>query len=131
VGTGARFLFADGQDTAGTFRIGGRRLDGDSFGDEESPTGHSNQLSLLTGFVNYADAEGFLFLDGAQVATSSIPSMTAGNTSDTSSQSVAIGGANQLNTASFNAKEFIIYTTDQSANREAIEANINNQYDIY
>jgi len=27
--------------------------------------------------------------------------------------------------------EIIIYNTDQSANREAIEANINNQYDIY
>ena len=28
-------------------------------------------------------------------------------------------------------KEIILYTSDQSANREAIEANINNQYDIY
>ena len=28
-------------------------------------------------------------------------------------------------------KEFILYPTDQSANRLAIEANINNQYDIY
>jgi hypothetical protein len=130
VGVGARFLFADGQDTAGTFRIGGRRLNGDSFGDEESPTGHSNQLSLLTGFLNYADAEGFLFLDGAQVATNSIPNMTAGNTSDTSSQSIAIGGIAEGNTASFNAKEFIIYTTDQTDNRTAIEANIGETYGI-
>jgi hypothetical protein len=29
------------------------------------------------------------------------------------------------------ASELIIYPSDQSANREAIEANINNQYDIY
>jgi hypothetical protein len=28
-------------------------------------------------------------------------------------------------------REIIIYPSDQSANREAIEANINNQYDIY
>jgi hypothetical protein len=28
-------------------------------------------------------------------------------------------------------REAIIYNTDQSANRPAIEANINNQYDIY
>ena len=33
----------------------------------------------------------------------------------------------------FNGKiaEIIIYNSDQSANREAIETNINNQYDIY
>jgi hypothetical protein len=28
-------------------------------------------------------------------------------------------------------QEFIIYNTDQTDNRPAIEANINNQYDIY
>lgn len=131
VGSGARFLFGDGPDVAATFRIGGRSLDGDSFGDEESPTSHNNDLSLITGFLNYTDAEGFLFLNGAQVATNSIPGMTAGNTSDTSSQEVAIGSITPGLTTEFNAKEIIIYNSDQSATRTAIESNINAHYDIY
>ena len=131
VGSGARFLLGDGQDDAGTFRIGGRTLDGDSFGDEESPTSHNNDLSLITGFLNYTDAEGFLFLNGTQVATNSIPNMTAGNTSNASSNSAAIGATTVGNTAPFNAKELIIYDSDQSANRFKIESNINNHYGIY
>lgn len=131
VGSSARFLFADGNDVAATFRMGGRSLDGDSFGDEESPTSHNNELSLITGFLNYTDAEGFLFLNGAQVATNSIPNMTAGNTSDTPSREIAIGGTTADFTAEFNAKEFIVFNSDQSANRPAIEKNINNHYEIF
>ena len=41
-----------------------------------------------------------------------------------------IGGGTGFN-ISAHFKELIIYSTDQSANRPAIEANINNQYDIY
>jgi hypothetical protein len=41
-----------------------------------------------------------------------------------------IGGGTGFNLAA-SFREIIIYASDQSANRPAIEANINNQYDIY
>jgi hypothetical protein len=41
-----------------------------------------------------------------------------------------IGGGTDFNLAA-SFREIIIYASDQSANRPAIEANINNQYDIY
>ena len=40
-------------------------------------------------------------------------------------------GRNSSNYLDGTIQEVIIYNTDQSANRPAIEANINNQYDIY
>ena len=130
-GSGARFLFGDGQDVNATFRIGGRSLDSDSFGDEESPTSPNGALSVMTGFLDYQNAEGFLFLNGTQVATNTIPNISGSNTSNTSSNKVAIGAATASLTADFFAKEFIIYNTDQTNNRFKIESNINNHYTIY
>ena len=104
-------------------------MDSDSFGDEQSPTSHNNELSVLTGFLNYTDAEGFLFLNGTQVATDTIPNMTAGNTSDTSSQVVSIGSLNSI-TAEFSVQEMVIYNTDQSSKRSDIETNMADEYGI-
>jgi hypothetical protein len=131
-GTSARFLFGDSQDTSAAFRIGGRALDGDSFSDEEGTTTHSNAVSLLTGFINYGTKTGTLFLNGSQTDTATLSNMTAGNTSDTSSALAAIGDLQSSGalTADFNAKEMIIYNTDQSSNRTAIEANIISHYGI-
>ena len=131
-GTSARFLFGDSTDTSASFRIGGRALDTDSFGDEQSPTTHGNGVSLLTGFLNYGAATGTLFLNGSQVATNAIPNMTAGNTSDTSSAAADIGDSQSSGalTSDFNAKEIIIYNTDQSDNRVALETNIISHYGI-
>jgi hypothetical protein len=63
-----------------------------------------------------------------------------GNTSNFTN-TVGADSINSLSTIGFSIgsgnyydgtmQEFIIYNTDQSANREAIETNINNQYDIY
>ena len=132
-GTSARFLFGDSQDTSAAFRIGGRALDGDSFSDEEGTTTHSNAVSLLTGFINYGTKTGTLFLNGSQTDTATLSNMTAGNTSDTSSALAAIGDLQSSGalTADFNAKEMIIYNTDQSSNRTALETNINSHYSIF
>ena len=125
--SGARLLLGDSQDYAASSRIGGRRLDADGFQDIESPTSHSNNETLITGFLNWADADAYLYLNGTERA-SSTGFQTAGNTSDTRSQEILISG---LTRGDFKTKEIIIYNTDQTANRPAIEANINNQYDIY
>ena len=65
------------------------------------------------------------------VTTSSMnaPSQPSANT-----RRFRIGCSFTFRTANFYTqpiKEIILYTSDQSANRPAIEANINNQYDIY
>ncbi len=55
-------------------------------------------------------------------------------TSSSSLDQIAIGVQRTVSpTGYFNGRirEIIFYTSDQSANRPAIEANINNQYDIY
>ena len=127
--SGARLLLGDSQDYAASSRIGGRRLDADGFQDIESPTSHSNNETLITGFLNWADADAYLYLNGTERA-SSTGFQTAGNTSNTSSAETSIGGGLGVS-GDFKTKEIIIYNTDQSAKRPAIEANINNQYDIY
>jgi DNA-directed RNA polymerase subunit H (RpoH/RPB5) len=131
-GTTARFLFADSQATNASFRIGGRSLDGDSFTDLEGTTTHSNAVSLLTGFINYGTKTATLFLNGSQIDTSTLANMTAGNTSNTSSDDVAIGdfASSGSNTSDFNAKEIIFFNTDKSSDRADIESNIANHYGI-
>jgi hypothetical protein len=47
---------------------------------------------------------------------------------------IAIGVLRTVNPSGYfngRIREIIFYNSDQSANRPAIEANINNQYDIY
>ncbi len=132
-GTSARFLFADSQDTSASFRIGGRALDSDSFSDEEGTTTHSNAVSLLTGFIDYENTTATLFLNGTQINTATLANMSAsGSTSNTSSALAAIGDLQSSGalTSDFNAKEMIIYNTNQSSNRTALETNIKSHYGI-
>jgi len=49
----------------------------------------------------------------------------------TSVTSDNIGGATSALKYIGNIQELIIYNTDQSSNREAIETNINNYFNIY
>ena len=69
-----------------------------------------------------------------QASSSSFTFVLDGNTDAKSALSTGksfryIGGGTGFN-LSANMKELIIYDTDQSANRPAIEANIKNQYEI-
>lgn len=61
-------------------------------------------------------------------------SMITPNNTDATRRKLRLGCQYTFAPASFYRgaiKEIILYTSDQSANREAIEANINNQYSIY
>ena len=125
----ARFLLRNSDVTAGRISLGGRRLDSDSFSRIESGSGHSNEKVVLTGFINYSDTDAFIFQNGTQVG-SDTSFLTAGATSDTSSTTITIGRATASSTAEFDAEELIIFNTDQTSNRTAIETNIANEYGI-
>jgi hypothetical protein len=125
----ARFLLRNSNATAGRISLGGRRLDSDDFVSFQSDSGHSNEKIVLTGFINYSDAEAFIFQNGTQIG-SRTSFLTAGATSDTRSANIAIGRASASLTAEFDAEELIIFNTDQTANRTAIETNIANAHGI-
>jgi hypothetical protein len=126
----ARFLLGDSTVPSARARLGARRLDADSFDNFTSNVSHNNTETLITGFVNWADASAYLYFDGTEVG-SDTNFLTAGNTEDTASNTIAIGGETASLSSDFKAKEFIIYSSDQTDNRTAIEANINNHYSIY
>ena len=130
IGTGssARILLGSDNSTANRFRIGGRRLDADSFADFASDTNHGTTERLITGFWNFSDADIFLYQDGTEVA-SSTSFQTAGNTSNTASQDTSSTGIGCLSYRG-NVNEIVIYATDQSANRTSIETNIADAYGI-
>jgi hypothetical protein len=125
----ARFLLRNSDVTAGRISLGGRRLDSDSFSSFQSDSGHSNEKVVLTGFINYSDTDAFIFKNGTQIG-SDTSFLTAGATSDTSSSTITIGRATASATAEFDAEELIIFNTDQTSNRTAIETNIANAHGI-
>ena len=125
----ARFLLRNSNATAGRISLGGRRLDSDAFVSFQSDSGHGNEKVVLTGFINYSDTDAFIFKNGTQIG-SDTSFLTAGATSDTRSANIAIGRASASLTAEFDAEELIIFNTDQTANRTAIETNMINHYGI-
>ena len=128
--SGSRVILRNSNDTAGRISLAGRRLDSDSFSSFQSDSGHNNEKVVLTGFINYSDTDAFIFKNGTQIGSDTSFS-TAGATSDTSSSNITIGRKTALEaTAEFDAEELIIFNTDQTANRTAIETNIANQYGI-
>ena len=124
----ARYLISESNATAGSYRVGGRRLDADSFDSTTSSAGHGTTEKLVTGFLNWADAEAYLYQNGANVGTD-LSFQTTGNTEDTSST----GANNGIGTIRFDGRirEVLIYNTNQMANRVGIETNINDHYSIY
>jgi hypothetical protein len=75
--------------TNGEHQLGGRRLDADSFVTLRAQA-NSNNPRIMTGVADYANSDAFLFLESTQVV-SNTNFQTAGNTSNTDSQSVQVG----------------------------------------
>ncbi len=89
--------------------------------------GDINGKNLISAVVSSTDTDAFV--DGSLQSSSSLSIIGSGNSATTT-----IGARDDLLSSTFFAgshAEIIIYNSDQSANRLAIEANINNQYDIY
>jgi hypothetical protein len=109
------------------FVSAGRRLDTDSF--VQSTFASSTSSVLLTSMDQWADGDTQLVVNGSE-KTAANYSSGAGVTSNTTSDVVTIGSlASNFMGGAIN--ELIIYNSDQSANRAAIEANINAAYSIY
>jgi len=88
--------------------------------------GDINGVNLISAITSSTDTDAYI--DGSLQPNDST-GLGSGNDTTTT-----IGARDDLLSSSFFAgshAEIIIYDSDQSANREAIEANINNQYDIY
>ena len=105
---------------------GARRLDTDGFRSSQEPA--NTNKNLLTGLYQWGDGEIQLFVNGAAKTAHSFSS-GSGNTSDTESNSAFIG---RLGSSYYDGKiyELIIYNTDQSGNRQALETNMANEYNI-
>ena len=88
--------------------------------------GDINGVNLISAITSSTDTDAYI--DGSLQPNDST-GLGSGNDTTTT-----IGARDDLVSSTFFAgshAEIIIYPSDQSANREAIEANINNQYDIY
>ena len=88
--------------------------------------GDINGENLISAITSSTDTDAFV--DGSLQSNGST-SLGSGNSATTT-----IGARDDLLNSSFFAgsyAEIIIYNSDQSANRAAIETNINNHYDIY
>jgi hypothetical protein len=122
----ARYVLADDGLVSASYRLAGRRLDSNAFQTFTSNSPHGNLEKILTGFLNYNDSEGYLYQNGTNVATE-LNFQSSGNSSNTSSLLVEFGS----NGFDGTIREIIVYNSDQSANRVAIETNINDHYNIY
>lgn len=96
-------------------------------------TGTASATLEGSAYVTDRDYLRFDLFNGANSVVGVDGATTSGTTGDSVLDRLDIGdsslsGVNPLNGG---IKELILYLSDQSANRAAIEANINNQYDIY
>jgi hypothetical protein len=110
-------------------RIGGRRLETDSFQTVGLQTWSGNEF-VTTSFYKWVEAKLESYINGQSNGILD-PFQTAGNT-ETSTLPLQVG-ADANNVFNFNGeiKELVFYEIDQTANRTAIESNINDYYNIF
>jgi hypothetical protein len=111
--------------------VAGRRLDADGFVSVGPSGTPSTTQYVWSGLLNYVDASAGLWLNGASVA-SSTSFQTAGNTSNTASQSITIGRQAVSGSPWVGyIQEVIVYNTDQRQNRAALETSLNADWEVY
>jgi hypothetical protein len=86
-----------------------------------SPANYTSLESLVVAQGDSTDTK--LFSNGSEVATGSVITIET--------QNIQIGNRANASILSGKINEIIVYFTDQSANRTAIEANINGHYSIF
>lgn len=116
-----------------TMATGGKRLDADTL-ESTSTTTHDSAYNLFTGVADYANAAAYIYKNGV-LGGSKVPFQTAGATSNTSSfayESYIGSGRGDIAGGIENGSvsEVVIYNTDQSSNRAAIETNIKNYFGL-
>lgn len=118
-------------------RAGGRRLDGDLFEFAENTSFLASTPYVATAVADYANAQATLQLNGGVPATDS-PFLTSGNTSNTASSHVMLGG--QFTNDAFTAVsglfsgtfcEWLVYRrTLSTAEISRVERYLSNKYGI-
>jgi hypothetical protein len=116
---------------SGVLVSAGRRLDADAFAFSATTTNHSGQRILQTALFNYSSASLTNFTNGSQVSQNN-SFQTSGSTSATNPVLMSIGNDVSISSPWIGtAQEIIIYQSNQSSDRAAIETNINTFYSIY
>ena len=85
-----RLGFTIGPTIGNSVRIGGRRIDTDSFDSTTAETITYGNTYIMTGISDYANAKAYLYLNNVLKQTDG-SFQTAGNTSDTTSKNISIG----------------------------------------
>ncbi len=84
-------------DSAGTVRVGGRRLDADGFVGFNSGTSSTVAFTIDVAVYDYANAKAYLYQNGTATGTSPLdPWLTTGSTSNTASAAVSMGANGDL-----------------------------------
>ena len=125
-GTKSRALLGKISSGGAKIAAGARRLDNGGFASSLETA--NTDKNLLTALFQWGDGEVQLFVNGTAKTAGSFTS-GSGNTSDTDSNSAFIG---RLGSSYYDGKiyELILYNTDQSGNRQALETNMANEYNI-
>jgi hypothetical protein len=89
--------------------------------------GSDEELWTTISTLNSSGGTANFFANGTLVSSAD----TNIGTRTVSSKVLNIGGSSSSNHWNGTVNEVVFYATDQTSNRAAIEANINNQYDIY
>jgi len=118
----ARYL-VDNDPASNTWRVGGRRLNSDSFDSVALNGSVDTNSNVLTGVLDYANSDAFLYENGSLLG-SNTSFQTDGNTFDTDSDAVAIGASPAGTSAFLNGfiGEIILYQRALSATeRQRVE----------
>jgi len=126
--TNARFAFGRGA-SAGKYFNNGRRNDADGADIYSGAANIDEVQKISTVFVDYTNSNAYMYLNGV-LDGSDTTFLTDGSTTNTNSQNISIGGdiytAGDANESNLDFFEWIVFNTDISANRVAIEANQSN-----
>lgn len=119
-------FFLSGGVTPSKYFVGGRRLDAEGLDSFNSITDITNAQMQITAIADYANSDGYLYLNGSNDVTDT-GFTTAGSTSNTDSGNFSIG-SNFYNSGSGNYSdsdiwEMVFFNTTQAANRTVIEGN--------
>lgn len=127
----ARFYLTRNYSTNGNIRLGGRRLDSNSFQDVTS-SAYGADYYILTLSINYQNQTLKIYVDSTLDAQNN-SFQTSGNTSNTDSSSVTLGQSG-TNAGYFNGEvaELLIFNEDitDSDNQSAIECYLSEKYNI-
>lgn len=107
--------------------IGGRRLDGDSYKSITEGSYAPGEVMVISGYIDYANATAKLFKNGTEIG-SDTSFQTAGNTSNTDSQSVAIGRYPSYGFDGFVAEIAMYDSVLSDADRQAVETYLTDKW---